>query len=140
MLPFSYSRFQSLNQSLADTLPADLRSAFSKIEQLHVCNCAVPWKDVRSYSLRRAPLPTVFTFLCYQVLCFTSAFPSLRTLDLAGNALLRDGAHVEAVTDGHTLMRLESLDLTACAIDTWEDLLGILLESPKWVDGLAETH
>jgi hypothetical protein len=56
-------------------------------------------------------------------------------LDLAGNALLDDRASVAAsdATKGHELAGLTSLDLTDCSLDRWEDVMGIISQTPEYV-------
>ncbi|KAJ9114361.1 hypothetical protein QFC20_001504 [Naganishia adeliensis] len=127
VLVINYSRFEPLHRSLAESLPEHLRTAFQNINELHICNSLLTWTEV-GCSL---PTPTVHQkeLILLQVLRFTDAFPSLRTLDLAGNPILSiNGA--EATPAGRTLRALENLDLTACGVDTWEALVEVLLQMP----------
>lgn len=48
---FSFSRMEPLQCPLSESLPQSLRSAFSNIEQLHICHSLVSWKDVSSTAL-----------------------------------------------------------------------------------------
>lgn len=42
----SYSRFEPLHRSLAESLPEHLRIAFQNITELHICNSLLTWPEV----------------------------------------------------------------------------------------------
>lgn len=126
----SFSRIEPLQGPLAESLPESLKAAFANIEQLHICHSLVSWADVSE----RCGMTTALTHTSpsyLQVRYFSSAFPVLRVLDLAGNPLLGDCTTGRDSTAEKELGGLESLDLTDCGLDHWEDVMAILTQTPE---------
>ena len=70
-----------------------------------------------------------------QARLLSSAFPALRVLDLAGNPLLDERLSVIArlPSEFDDLQRLQSLDLSDCGMNKWQEIIDILAETPGYV-------
>lgn len=73
----------------------------------------------------------------FQVVLFSSAFPAMRTLDVAGNPLLHvstTGRRQDSelpIQFSANLAEIDTLDASGCSLKSWADAEGLLRQLPR---------